>query len=129
MTNRGLLTLQICRCVLAFVWIYQGLVPKWFGPHADELAMNMALGFSPEQAKLVSYVGGSLEVLLGLSILFFYRQLWIYAASLIAIGLLYIFTLLIVPQYLVSAFNSTTSNLPIAALSLIAMVELRRRRI
>jgi hypothetical protein len=128
MTNRGLLTLQICRWVLAFVWIYQGLVPKWLGPHADELAMNMALGFSLEQARLVSYVGGSLEVLLGLGILFFYRQIWIYAASLIAIGLLYVFTLLIVPQFLVSAFNSTTSNLPIAALSLIAMVELRRVR-
>jgi len=128
MTNRGLLTLQICRWVLAFVWIYQGLVPKWLGPHADELAMNMALGFSLEQARLVSYVGGSLEVLLGLGILFFYRQIWIYAASLIAIGLLYVFTLLIVPPFLVSAFNSTTSNLPIAALSLIAMVELRRVR-
>ncbi len=116
-----MINLQICRWVLAFVWIYQGLVPKWLGPHADELAMNMALGFSLEQAKWVSYVGGSLEILIGLAVLSFYRHRWPYAISLLAISLLYIFVVIFAPQFLISAFNATTVNLAIAALSLIAL--------
>ncbi len=117
---------QICRWTLAFIWMYQGLVPKWLGPHVDELAMNMALGFSLEQARWVAYVGGGLEILLGLMILVFYRNPWPYRVSLVAIGLLYGFTLVVVPQYLISAFNSTTINLAVAALSLIALKSLRR---
>jgi hypothetical protein len=40
------MTLSLCRFALAFIWIYQGIVPKWLGPHDDELAMNQVLGAS-----------------------------------------------------------------------------------
>ena len=61
--------LSICRFSLAFIWIYQGLVPKWLGPHADELSMNVLAGFAPEQAPVISYLARTLEVLLGLAML------------------------------------------------------------
>ena len=61
------MTLQLCRFSLAFIWIYQGIVPKWLGPHEDELAMNQVLGASHKQAMWIAYGGGALEVLLGLA--------------------------------------------------------------
>lgn len=124
--NPNMLTLSLCRFSLAFIWIYQGLVPKWFGPHEDELAMNMSLGFDAAQAVWVSYVGGTLEVLLGLAILVFHRNRWPYWASAVAISLLFVFTLIYIPQLLLAAFNPTTVNLAMAALSIIGLVELHR---
>jgi hypothetical protein len=120
-------TLQTCRLVLAFIWIYQGLVPKWLGPHPDELAMNMALGLSLAQAEVLSYAGGGMEVALGLLVLVFYRQRWPYLATVAGMLLLYVFTLVYAPQFLISAFNATTINLAMTALALIALSELSPR--
>ena len=125
-TKQCISTLSLCRFSLAFIWIYQGLVPKWLGPHEDELAMNMALGFDAAQAVWVSYIGGTLEVLLGLAILGFHRHRWPYWASAITITLLFVFTLIYMPQLLLAAFNPTTVNLAMAALSIIGLVELHR---
>ncbi|MFL1485931.1 DoxX-like family protein [Marinobacter sp. LN3S78] len=124
--NSATPVLTICRCSLAFIWIYQGIVPKWLGPHADELSMNMLAGFTPEQAPVISYIAGTVEVLLGLGILLFHRQRWPYAVSAVFIAGLYLFTVVMASQFLVSAFNATTVNLAVFALSVIALVELRR---
>lgn len=124
--NQYISILSLCRFSLACIWIYQGLVPKWLGPHEDELAMNMTLGFDAAQAVWVSYMGGTLEVLLGLAILVFHRSRWPYWASAIAITLLFVFTLIFVPQLLLAAFNPATVNLAMAALSIIGLVELHR---
>ena len=70
------MTLSLCRFALAFIWIYQGIVPKWLGPHDDELAMNQVLGASHEQAVWIAYGGGALEVGLGLAILVWWRRRW-----------------------------------------------------
>ena len=118
--------LTICRFSLAFIWIYQGIVPKWLGPHADELSLNMLAGFTPEQAPVISYIAGTVEVLLGLAILRFHQQRWPYAVSAVFIAGLYLFTVVMANQFLVSAFNATTVNLAMFALSVIALVELRR---
>lgn len=119
-------TLSLSRFSLAFIWIYQGLVPKWFGPHRDELAMNMALGLDASQAVYLSYVGGALEVLLGAAIGIFYRRRWPYIASALAIALLYVFTVVYAREFLLAAFNPTTVNLAVFALSIIGLVELER---
>lgn len=116
-------SLFICRIALAFIWIYQGVVPKWLGPHADELIMNMAAGFDPDQAVLVAFFGGAMEVLLGLAVLVFYQRRWPYMVSAAGITALYLFTVLYADQFLVSAFNSTTVNVAVCALSLVALVE------
>lgn len=121
------MTLQICRWALAFIWIYQGIVPKWLGPHADELAMNLAAGATARQALWVSYIGGTLEVLLGLLIFLFHRNRLFYIASALAITALHVFVIALAPALLISAFNAMTINVAIAALSLIAWGELARR--
>ena len=120
------MTLSLCRFALAFIWIYQGIVPKWLGPHDDELAMNQVLGASHEQAVWIAYGGGALEVLLGLTILVWWRHRWPYQLSALGIGVLSLFVLWLAPQFLLAAFNAATVNVAILALSAIALVELRR---
>ncbi len=119
------MNLQVCRFSLGFIWLYQGIVPKLLGPHADELRMNMALGLSDAQAHLLSYVGGTMEVALGLLVVVFYRQRWPYMVTIAALLGLFAFTLFLVPAFTVSAFNSTTINLAMCALAVIALSELR----
>ncbi|MEP5232723.1 MAG: DoxX-like family protein [Alloalcanivorax sp.] len=119
------MNLQVCRFSLGFIWLYQGIVPKLLGPHADELRMNMALGLSDAQAHLLSYMGGAMEVVLGLLVVVFYRQRWPYVISIAALLGLFAFTLFVVPAFTVSAFNSTTINLAMCALAVIALSELR----
>lgn len=120
------MTLQICRWTLAFIWIHQGIVPKWLGPHMDELAMNLAIGATPQQALWISYIGGTLEVLLGLLIFFQYRRRLFYLVSVIAIAVLHLVVSAAAPIFLMSAFNAMTINVAIAALSLIALNELSK---
>lgn len=117
------MTLQICRWTLAFIWIYQGIVPKWLGPHPDELAINMAVGATLDQAMLISRIGGTVEILMGLAIFCLYRSPLVYAASGLAILALHVGLVLVAPVFLVGAFNAMTINAAIMALSLIAWHE------
>lgn len=57
------------RITIALLWIYQGLVPKLLGPHPDELALNMALGFDADVAAHLTRAAGVGEVLFGLAVL------------------------------------------------------------
>lgn len=119
------MTLQICRYVLAFLWIYQGLVPKLLGPHPDELAMNLALGLSQSQAVWLAYIGGGLEVLLGVIVFIFYKRFWVYQLTIIVMFGLSIFAVIFAPQFLVSAFNVVTGNVAMMALAGIGLLQLR----
>ncbi len=112
----------VCRFAVAFVWIYQGLVPKLLGPHEDELAMNLALGISPAQATLVSYVAGSLEIALGVLVLILHRQRWPLWLSIILMGLLLAYAAVATPGLLAAAFNPVTINVAVAALALVALL-------
>ena len=112
------MTLSLCRFSLAFIWIYQGVVPKWLGPHEDEIAMNLALGLNESQAVTLSHVGGLLEVLLGLMLLLAGRRAWPYLVSAGLIVVLTVFVVVLAPAFLVSAFNAVTVNVAVLALSL-----------
>lgn len=117
--------LQICRFILATLWIYQGLVPKLLGPHEDELTMNQSIQpfwLSPEQISLFAGIG---EVIFGLLILFFYKKRGIYIWNNIALIGLFLATLFLTPQFVTAAFNSFTINLAMIALGWIALVCLR----
>jgi DoxX-like family len=119
------MNLQICRWTIAFIWVYQGIVPKLLGPHSDELRMNMALGLNHSQAHLLSYVAGVMELGFGLIVLIFYRSRWPYITTIAALVGLFGFTLVLVPELATSAFNSTTINLAMCALAVIGLSELR----
>jgi uncharacterized membrane protein YphA (DoxX/SURF4 family) len=118
-------TLTICRIAIAFVWIYQGIFPKLLGPHPDEIAMGMAFGLTEQDARLSSYASGAMEIVFGLLVLWLYRMRWPYVVTAAAV-VLFLFTAVYAPQWLYSAFNSTTLNLTVFALSIVALAEITR---
>jgi hypothetical protein len=118
--------LGVCRGSVAFVWIYQGLVPKLLGPHVDELAMANILGLGPTITPWVSRAAGVGEIAFGLVLWVAYRQRWVWQLTLLAMLAAQVFTTLATPQLLVAAFNSTTIDVALAALAAIALIELRR---
>jgi hypothetical protein len=113
--------IAICRATLAFIWIYQGVVPKLLGPHEDELAMDLALGFTPEAARIVAYLAGAGEVAMGIIVWWVRRPwpLWLTLAAMI--GLLG-YAALATPQFLLGAFNPVTINAAMAALALVSLL-------
>lgn len=112
----------VCRFAVAFVWIYQGLVPKLLGPHADELAMNLALGVSPAQATLISWVAGTAEIALGILVLILHRQRWPLWLTIVLMALLLAYAAVATPGLLAAAFNPVTINVAVAALAFAALL-------
>ncbi|WP_288132714.1 DoxX-like family protein [Microbulbifer sp.] len=111
----------LCRLSIAFVWLYHGLVPKLLGPHRDELAMNMALGLTAENAQLLARVGGVSEVLFSAVVILFWKQRWPLVLTVAGMVALLIYSLIAVPTLAMGAFNPVTTNLCVLALSLVAL--------
>lgn len=102
---RDALTHGVARLSLAFVWIYQGLVPKLLVSHPTELALLRAGGVPAEFAEMALYVIGSGEVLFGLCLLVFWRTR---SLLLVAAALPLVLTIGVVvgaPGRLVGPFN------------------------
>lgn len=122
------LTLQLCRFSLVFIWIYQGLVPKLLGPHADELTMNQAFVDAAPwfwlNAEQISFYGGIGEVVFGVLVLLFYKSRWVYTWTIIAMIGLFVATAWFTPQFLGSAFNVVTINLAVIVIAWIAKRQL-----
>lgn len=66
----------VTRVTLAFIWIYQGLVPKLLGPHSEELALVEA-GISIGSPRTTVYLLGIAEVAFGLLLLWRWRTTWL----------------------------------------------------
>ena len=119
--------LQLFRVASAGVWLYQGLVPKLLGPHADEVAMISALGVKVEHIPAVAASAGWMEIALACCIFAFYRHLWPHLVSALALTGLLAFVATCAPHYLGDAFNPVATNIPLAALSIGAILMLRDR--
>ncbi len=88
--------------------------------------MGMAFGLTEHDARLSSYASGVMEIIFGLVVLWLYRTRWPYVVTAAAMVVLFLFTAIYAPQWLYSAFNSTTLNLTVLALSIVAVVEISR---
>ena len=105
------------RAVLAFIFIYHGLVPKLLYLSPQEVAMIQAHGdFWPVET--VAFIGGVAEVVLGLMILYFRRHDWPIVIALAALILLLLDVAIFSPEYLIAAFNPVTTNIASIALCL-----------
>lgn len=111
----------VCRGAIAFIWLYHGLIPKLLYPHEDELAMNMAAGFSRADALQLATFGGALEIVMSVVVLVFWRQRWPLVLTLIAMVGLLAFVALMKPVLLGAAFNPVSTNVAVAALAIVSL--------
>lgn len=117
--------LSVCRYALAGGFIYQGLVPKLLGPHPDELAMSLALGFSREFSQMMSYAAGVGEICFGIAFLLWPRLKALYQITLVLMLGLLLYVAWAVPALLIAPFNPIVMNSAMAALATIALSILR----
>lgn len=121
---RQALTHGLARMALACVFAYQGLVPKLFAHHADELAMLRDAGLSGHAGSLALVVAGATEVIFALMLLFCWRCRW---PAMVTLGLMAAATVGVgvrSPAYLEAAFNPVSLNLAVAALALVDLLNL-----
>lgn len=109
---RQLTPLLCARFVLAFMWIYQGLVPKLMRVAPVELEITAQLGFSVNTTYLLIKLVGLLEVLFGVLVFFAYRNIVVLIANLVALLLLAVMALVLTPHIMLAAFNPIITNLP-----------------
>lgn len=92
------------------MWIYQGLVPKLLGPHADELSMNQAFGLALEEAIVFSYAAGIAEILMGIMVVVFWRRAWPLHITILAMLGLLAYVMVMNTHFLFGAFNPVIMN-------------------
>ena len=108
--------------LFAFIWIYQGLVPKIIGMHEEERAMiGSVLELSEKGITTSVLLIGIAEVLLGISWLLYRNKKHLFTLQLILFPLLTIAAIIAVPASAIHPFNPLTFNLSLIVLSLIGL--------
>ncbi|MBI1447150.1 DoxX-like family protein [Acinetobacter sp. AC1-2] len=107
--------------VLAFLWIYQGLVPKFLFLNSDEIFVWQWLGLSLEHAKLAGHASGITEIIFGLCFLFTAHKYIHYLSILGLLGLLLLIGFLI-PSTLILPYNPIVMNLSMISLSIVYLI-------
>jgi hypothetical protein len=105
----------LARAGIAFVWFWQGLVPKLLWRHADEQAMIVAAGLPIGIIPLI----GAAEVIVAVIALLFWRWRGFFVLNVLAMAGALIAVGVQAPGFLVSAFNAVTLNLCVAVLAII----------
>lgn len=109
--------------LFAFIWLYQGVIPKIIGMHPDERAMvGSVFSFSENQLTAAVLLIGTIEVLFGLLWIFYRRKRRLFAFQLLVFPLLTIAAVVAVPEVAVHPFNPVTFNLSLIVLSVIGFM-------
>src|SRR4051812_41592462 len=112
----------ICRLTVAFVWVYQGLVPKLLFANADESAMLADAGWSAESINAAVRWAGISEIAFGVLLIAAWRVRTLFAMTIVLMLVAIAFVGSESPRYLSAAFNPITLNLPMVALSVIGLL-------
>lgn len=113
----------ICVLTLAFLWLYQGLVPKLLFPLGGELQLLRATEVVPAAAEYtLIYLLGLTELILAIAILVGHRSKLLYGIqSLLLVGLS-IAAIAAEPALSAAPFNPVTLTMPMLALTYIALL-------
>lgn len=116
------LVYAVARGMLAFTWLYHGLVPKLLRQDAIELDLLSRVGTPTSQLITALTIAGWAEILFALLLVLLWRHTWPLwlTLSLMAVGI--VLVAICAPAYLGAAFNPVTLNLAIAALSAICLI-------
>ncbi|MBM9559092.1 DoxX-like family protein [Acinetobacter nosocomialis] len=118
--------LKFINFVLAFLWIYQGVVPKIIFINSDEISVWQMIGLSFDYAKLAGRGSGIAEVIFGLLFLFSPHK---YIHYLSILGLLDLLLLIgfLIPSTLISPYNPIVMNISMISLSIIYLLLLKEQ--
>jgi uncharacterized membrane protein YphA (DoxX/SURF4 family) len=117
--------LLISRIVIAFAWIYQGLVPKIVCKSPGEV--NLVAPVAPVYqiaCNLITYMGYG-EILFGLGILILAKR-WMFQLNIVVLVVLLGYVALVEPGMFTLPFNPLTLNAALVGLSLIALQEMKK---
>jgi uncharacterized membrane protein YphA (DoxX/SURF4 family) len=112
----------LSRLMIAFVWLYHGLVPKLIYRNADELSMLRDAGIPRSYLPAVMSSLGIIEVCIALLLFFFWKARWPLWFTLVAMVSAVLTVGITSPIFLAAAFNPVTLNLSVAALALIGLL-------
>lgn len=111
---------------LAFIFIYQGLVPKLIFLDKTELYINQKhLELLPAQnlidAVLMAQLAGIGEIMLGLLLIIFHQKNWPIWICLGFLSVLLLDIIVLAPELLTGAFNPLSTNIAAMLLAYIAI--------
>ena len=116
----------IARSTLAFVWIYQGLVPKILFPRSGELEIFRSTGVYPGRELTGIVALGAAQALLGIAHLVAWRSAIPPRIGLAILAILGGGALIARPDLFILPFNPASLILMMAALSAIDLAALSR---
>jgi hypothetical protein len=106
------------RIAIAFIWLWQGLLPKLIFNNADEQSMMAASHLSTALVPVI----GVVEVAIAVSAVLSWRRRSFFLFNIAAMVVALAGVTLTSPEYLVAAFNPVTLNLAMIALSLVGYI-------
>lgn len=107
---------------LAFVWIYQGLIPKLLFPHTGEVEMLEASGmFTGYESQFIAMIG-LLQVIVGTLFLMPIRKKGLFTGSSIAVLLLGVGAFIVSPEQFIQPFNPVSLNIAVILLGIIGAI-------
>ena len=122
-------TITFLRYVVAFVWIYAGLVPKFVRTPADEqLALEALISVQDAQQPFMMFLGG-LEVSVGILLFVFYRSraLLLFAMTLCLVSIPTM--AFVAPSMLTETFNPISTNLLLIAVMMVLYQDARNQQV
>lgn len=102
---------------LAFLWGYQGLIPKILFINPDEIAIWQTFGFSYAHAQLAGRGSGILECIFALLFLLSSSK-YLHYLSIFSLVFLFALVAFLIPDSLIRAFNPVAMNLAMISLSI-----------
>jgi hypothetical protein len=113
------LTHAAARCALAFIWVYQGVIPKLVFPDTGEREVLRASGLVPGLESRVLTAVGIAEVVFGVLFLTLWRTRSLFLVNAVLLVLLALGAAFSQPGLLVAPFNPVTLNLAMIALGVV----------
>jgi hypothetical protein len=110
------------RLTLAFVFIYQGVIPKLIYRHPDEITMLINSGINTGAALSVLALIGWSEIVFGLLFILLWRARWLFVLTILLMVAAILNIAVYSASYLVAAFNPVTLNLLVVSLAVIGIL-------
>ena len=94
---------RLIQMTLAFLWIYQGLLPKLVFPSTFDIQVWQFLGFNADLATVLVRLSGSAEILFGCAFLIWQRSRYVHYLSIIGLIGLLLLSAILAPSQLIGA--------------------------